>query len=59
MIHSMVVFLGALGGMLFVLMFQEAPSARKCVIFSAFGAILGYSLYPVGSKIRHKIGKSE
>jgi hypothetical protein len=58
MTHSMAVFLGALGAMIFALMFQEAPSAGKYLVFAVFGAILGYSLTPVGSKIKHRIGKS-
>jgi multisubunit Na+/H+ antiporter MnhG subunit len=59
MTHTMVVFLGALGAMLFALFFQPDPSAAKCAVFAIFGAILGFALYHVGSKIKHKVTKNQ
>lgn len=57
MTHSMTIFLGAMTALLFSFALMDDPSIGKSVIFTVFGVILGYSLYPIGSKIKHKARK--
>jgi hypothetical protein len=57
MTHSMTTFLGAMAALLFALVLADSPSFSKCIILAVFGAILGYSLFPIGNKIKHKARK--